>query len=58
MQTIIEIQEIEHKNEWRYFLFYEYTHAINNLVRSIPNAKYSATHRTWHFPYTEDSKQT
>lgn len=58
METIIEIQEIEHKNEWRYFLFYDYTTATNNLVRSLPNTKYSATHKTWHLPMNEESKTT
>lgn len=56
METIIYIQEIEHKNEWRYFLFYQYTSGLYNLLRSLPKAKYSATHKTWHLPMSEESK--
>ena len=56
METIIHIQDIEHKGEWRYFLFYDYTTALNNLVRGLPNAKYSATHKAWHLPMNEVCK--
>ena len=56
METVIHIQELQHKAEWRYVLFYDYSITLNNLMRNLPNATYSATHKTWHFPLNEESK--
>lgn len=56
METLIHIKELQHKTEWRYVLFYDYSSNLNNLIKNLPSAKYSATYKTWHFPLNEESK--
>jgi integrase/recombinase XerD len=56
MQTIT-IQPLQHKGKQYIALYYDNNSLLNNVVRQLPNAKWSQTHKCWYLPKTEDHYQ-
>lgn len=49
----LTIEYLWHKNYIRVFLRFERDTEVENLVRTLPNAKWSSTQRAWHVAYSE-----
>jgi integrase/recombinase XerD len=52
MQTINLLPQ-QHRNKQCLLLQFENDHTLNNIVRKLPNAKWSQTHKSWYLPLSE-----
>ena len=50
---MIKSSKIHHRGEDRLKLEFSYDLSVINKVKQIPGAKLSATHKSWHVPYTD-----
>jgi len=51
----IKVTKQYHREKPRIFLKFEWNADWIRLIRSIPSARYSSTHRSWHIPYESRS---
>jgi integrase/recombinase XerD len=49
----LTIEYLWHRNNARVFLRFEKDDEVINLIRTLPNAQWSATQRAWHVAYSE-----
>jgi len=49
---MIKSSKIHHRGEDRLKLEFSYDLSLINKVKQIPGAKWSATHKSWHVPFT------
>lgn len=47
----ITVKPLEHRGQRHIGLFFEYNSAFIEQIKSIPQRKYSVTHRCWYIPY-------
>ena len=51
----ISIKKLLHKGEQHIGLFFPYHTAYVQKIKSLPNKKYSKTHKCWYIPYDKES---
>jgi integrase/recombinase XerD len=54
MQTV-SLQPIFHNKEERTGIYFTYSEALNDIVKKIPNSKWSSTRKCWHMPCTKEA---
>lgn len=52
---VVEVKEIRHGNENRYFLFYKFNTSLNDVARTITGCRYSKSYRAWHVTANRES---
>ncbi len=52
---MIKVLKISHNNQERIKLDFPYNQEIATLLRQIPDAKWSRTHKAWHIPYNQQA---
>ena len=51
----IMVKEIHHRGSDHYGLFFDYDLDLINMVKKVPNRRYSKTLQCWYMPMTEES---
>jgi integrase/recombinase XerD len=54
-KTILKVQKITHHQQQRIKVEFPFDSIKTNLLRQIDDARWSATHRAWHIPYTKEA---
>ncbi len=56
-KILLRLYLSEHKGSQRIFADYNYNKPVNEVMKKIPGAKYSATRRRWHMPAVKEVVQ-
>ena len=56
-KILLRLYLAEHKGSQRIFADYNYNKPVNEVMKKIPGAKYSATRRRWHMPAVKEVVQ-
>ncbi len=52
---VITIKEIKHQNQYWFGIFFDYNKALIELVKKIPNRRWSQSKKCWYIPFTKYS---
>jgi integrase/recombinase XerD len=55
MNPTIILKPLHHRGQESIALFYEKYSSLNNIVKQLPQAKWSQTHKCWYLPLNKDS---
>ncbi len=53
--SVVHVRKIEKEGQTRIALYFKYRPEITNLVKTLPQRKYSNSLKCWHIPYTLES---
>ncbi|MEJ7681134.1 MAG: hypothetical protein WKG06_25435 [Segetibacter sp.] len=56
-KILLQLQLQEHKGSERIFASFPYDNTLQKIIKEIPGARYSNTHKSWHFPAVKEVVQ-
>ena len=57
MRPIVKLEPMRHRDAEQVSIRYEHNPDIDQIVRALPDRKWSQTLKTWYVPFTENTRE-